>query len=227
MERGATTETTEVGGNSMMIRLSALTLMLMLLFGFLVGLTRFLGQPSSIPLIFQPSLNCDMNCWNGIHLGRTTMDEAEAILRSNRNTTWLGKPYGEELYWDSPAINGWMANLDGGEIAKGIYLTLSSKITLNLGDAVLMWDTPIAVKIQICNSERPPAMVYFREGIVAYFYLANQTRLSDSVPSTILPTTPIAAVEYDDPAHFELSETQQWSGFTLINPRDVLPGYCG
>ena len=212
----------------MQTRLGVLSLILIIICGLFLGVTRFVGQPSTVPQIFQSSPDCQIDCWNGIHLGKTTIGEAETILREQK-PRWIDKPYGDSsLYWggSSPTINGQIADMDGKGIAKGMYLKLYDESTLTLGDAIVMWGTPIATKVVLCNSERPPLMIYFKGSITAYIYDSKQDDRR-GVPLAITPTATIWAVEYDDPAHFSMIETRQWHGFRAIKPDDILEEYCG
>src|SRR5258707_13424520 len=68
---------------TLMTRLGVLTLILMTGLVVLVGITRLLGKPSTVPSILKPSPGCDVGCWNGIHINKTTMSEAETILHDS------------------------------------------------------------------------------------------------------------------------------------------------
>ncbi|MBX3061662.1 MAG: hypothetical protein KF726_01730 [Anaerolineae bacterium] len=155
------------------------------------------------------------------------MNEAEAIVRSS-NPNRIGNPFSYEgsLYWASPEFT---VQLVGTDVVKAIQIKFSDEQSFLLGDAILLWGTPIATKVKLCNSQYPPIMIYFKGDITAYAYFPNDLRVAAPIPIRLIPTIGISTVLFDNPNSFSLRlrQTRQWNGFTWIRLSDDLPGDCG
>jgi hypothetical protein len=216
-------------------RLGALILILLTVFAILVGVTRILGKPSTVPTTLQPSPSCAIGCWIGIHIGKTTMGEAETILLESHfmvriDSSWhhltltdrsgavtLGTIY--PVYDNS---GKWRDTVDR------IYLSLYDE-SLSLGDAILLWGTPIGTNTQFCSYPTNGWLtIYFESDVQVEVNPARQINNVSLSPSALTPNTVITRIGYvsKDNSYFP-RELQSWKGFVHFPPNFLVSDYCG
>jgi hypothetical protein len=175
-------------------------------------------------------------CWHGIHIGKTTMSEAELILKESHFAV-ITNPYDHDLMWtenaspitrgviypvyDFDVLTNWRDEVDR------IYLSLDDE-SLSLGDAILLWGTPIGTNTQLCSDTTGYFTIYFEGNVQIDVNPAKQINRGSLSPSALTPYTVVTRIGYvsKDNSYFP-RELQKWKGFVRFPPNYLLSDSCG
>jgi len=138
--------------------------MLILLLVILIGVVHSIGQwllPESVASGIVMTKTCDLPCWRGIQPGKTSLNEANILLKANKpfiETIYLGRQgkdvpaLDEAVCWSIAVTPRWNGCTGRGILETGpvtqLELTPPTYI-FSLGDAVTLFDNPLAV--QMCS----------------------------------------------------------------------------
>lgn len=180
---------------------------------------RRAAAPSEAVRLLAPG-NCTQPCWHGIQPGKTTLDQAEAILRADRTlaleTNSYSDPFGKlhyQLCWSRTVAPRWegCASRRGSSNANDPIDDIVLIPDIRLGEAVQVLGKPTGIQL-LLGTDTIDADVYFRGSIrvdAGMIYSAM-------MPSYVYQLTPykqITRVTYFRPEQQPRCKPHPWRGF--------------
>lgn len=171
---------------------------------------------SPLAAVLRPDSTCPQPCWHGIRLGRTTLDEAEALLR-NEPVSFTGLEWFEaqmRLGWIMPEGAGAYAYHWPNEPGRDVQLIgfrLAHEAHFRLADALALWGEPVGVTYDTCPNTSPSFLFVGFQGNVSVSVVFN---IPAGTFPRITPDLPIATVDYRS---VSLTYRSRWKGFRQID----------
>lgn len=179
---------------------------------------RLIGSRNKIPgaAIFDPG-DCPQPCWHGIQPGKTTLDEAEAILRAD--------PLFSDIRREQPVVRfdlDWTINSNpiyfGGIRAENNVVTKIWIMSYWLHDGVPLTDAMLALgspqSISVCDGvSGRHATMKFAEKVTLYTELRSTNIALDYLPI-------VQSAHYTSDKEPNLHPLSGWRGFSdrwLVN----------
>jgi hypothetical protein len=172
---------------------------------------RLIGSRNKVPgaAIFDPG-DCSQPCWHGIQPGKTTLDEAEAILRAD--------PLFSDIRREQPVVRfdlEWTINSNpiygGGVRAENNVVTKIWIMSYWLHDGVPLTDAMLALgspqSISVCSgpSGRHATMIFSEKVTV------NTELRSTDISLAYLPI--VQAAHYPADSDLDVYPASAWRGF--------------
>ncbi len=188
------------------------TLILLAVLSAVQGCLLTVSKASDPPfLTLFAQQGCDSPCWHHIQLGKTTLTQAEVILRQDMTIRDLG--FSEDgLCWTAGNWQGCLGS-DSGQQTVNSMTFYPPDGDFRLGDAVQVFGEPLASADACLFQDDGPFET------TALILFAHQVQLTVSAPTatfSLSPSMRVNMISYSrvpSPAQF----SSPWRGFTLLN----------
>ena len=222
-----------------MIRLVMLTIILVIGFAVLIPAKPSQGGPSDF--IDPISAICGLGCWDGIRPGKTTMQEAEALLQQNPNIA-MNFHAQNMVFWTeilpldpagrrtggiiTPKADG-DSHWDGQSVVANIFFRPWGRHQLSLGDAFFLWGKPVGYSTFCQTTARTPsAIVQFSGNILLEVDAYAQLNRPDLTAAGLTPYSMVRGVTYFAPDYLVPTKQLPWTGFLQFAPNDPVNQIC-
>jgi hypothetical protein len=211
-----------------MSRLLTWTLILVILGTLmLVGVRAVGAQRWPLAFAMLDPEACEQPCWRGIRPGKTTLDEAEQLLRAGRDARIQRKP--GSLEWTTATTPPWQGSAfrwSTFSIGSINYITLLPPPgTLQLGDAITIFGDPIVANLCWRTGNAAPlklpylgARVHFRGNVAVLAYNPDNPTELRYDPKMVVLSLMYSYPAAEPPYAFD---TPSWRGFARTRAEQV------
>jgi hypothetical protein len=154
-------------------------------------------------------------CWHSIVPGKTSMEEALAILQTNANLRITGILKGM-IFWER-ALNSQAGGLISSDmstppfVAK-IYIHEASEHGLRMKDAIIIFGTPLALHYVFGEGPKADGVyVYFPSNVIAIVY-----DMLNPSSREIHPDSSIVQLNYS--VSSKVPTEHPWTGYSEVEP---------